>query len=167
MGHGGALQGVISFIGHQSTSGHGRLSWQTGRNRAQFTVLRSRSWSLQTDSTSLDPSLNIFSHHWALSILMCFGKKLCFHEQGSWCARSCEYSQWAQHDRVLLHLSLTLCELGRVIRTQKQSHGKLGAGDLLYSQFLQVHAVRRLVSWCFSSALLFPTPGKLHSSKEG
>lgn len=26
-------------------------------------VLRFHSWYLQTDSTSLDPSLNIFSHH--------------------------------------------------------------------------------------------------------
>lgn len=142
--------------------------WQKGRNRAQLAGLCSRSWSLQTDSTSLDPSLNIFSHHWALLILMCFGKKkLCFHQQGSWCARSWEYSQRAQHRRVLFHLSLTLCELGRVICTQKQSRGKLGAGDLHYSQFLQAHAVRRLLSWCFSFALLFPTSGKLYSTMEG
>lgn len=162
------FEGRFSFIAHQSMRGHGWLSWHKGRTRAQLAVFHSRSWSLQTDSTSLGPSLNIFSHHWALSILMCFGKKkLCFHQEGSRCARSWEYSQWAQHHRVVFHLSLTLCELGRVICTQKQSHGKLGADDLHYSQFLQAHAGRRLEGWCFSFALLFPTSGKLHSAMEG
>lgn len=126
------------------------------------------SWSLQSDSTSLDPSLNIFSHHQALSIIMYFGKKLLhFHQQGSWCARSWEYSQWAQHRRVLLHLSKTLSELDRVICTQKQNRGKLGAGDLPCFQFLKAHAVGRLESWCFSFAVLFPTSVKLYSTVEG
>lgn len=96
---------------------------------------------------------------------MYFGKKLLhFHQQGSWCARSWEYSQWAQH---LLHLSQTLSELDRLICTQKQNRGKLGAGDLPCFQFLKAHAVGRLESWCFSFAVLFPTSVKLYSTVEG
>lgn len=157
------------WLGLLDTKAHVAMAYSCDRKEGILpnSALHSCSWSLQTDSTSLDPSLNIFfSHHWALSILMCFGKKLCFHQQGICCASSWECSQWAQHLRILLHLSLTLWDLGRVIYTQKESGGKLGASDH-YSQFLQAHTARGLESWCFSFALFFPTSGKLYSSLEG